>query len=41
MKKKKVIFVLNQMGTGGIAKSLSNLFVNLEKYKNFYDHVLY
>lgn len=35
--KKKILFVLNQMGAGGIAKSLSNLLFHLEKYKDEYD----
>ena len=35
--KKKILFVLNQMGAGGIAKSLSNLLYHLEKYKDYYD----
>lgn len=35
--KKKILFVLNQMGAGGIAKSLSNLLYYLEKYKNQYE----
>lgn len=35
--KKKILFVLNQMGAGGIAKSLSNLLYHLEKYKDDYD----
>lgn len=35
--KKKVLFVLNQMGAGGIAKSLSNLLYHLEKYKDEID----
>ena len=35
--KKKLLFVLNQMGAGGIAKSLSNLLFHLEKYKDDYD----
>lgn len=35
--KKKIIFVLNQMGAGGIAKSLSNLLFHLEKYKDGYE----
>ena len=35
--KKKILFVLNQMGAGGIAKSLSNLLFHLEKYKDKYD----
>ena len=35
--KKKILFVLNQMGAGGIAKSLSNLLFHLEKYKEEYD----
>lgn len=34
--KKKILFVLNQMGVGGIAKSLSNLLYYLEKYKDDY-----
>ena len=37
MEKKKILFVLNQMGAGGIAKSLSNLLFHLEKYKDEYD----
>ena len=35
--KKKILFVLNQMGAGGIAKSLSNLLFHLEKYKDEYE----
>ena len=35
--KKKLLFVLNQMGAGGVAKSLSNLLFHLEKYKDDYD----
>lgn len=35
--KKKILFVLNQMGAGGIAKSLSNLLYYLEKYKDQYE----
>lgn len=35
--KKKLLFVLNQMGAGGIAKSLSNLLYHLEKYKDDYE----
>lgn len=33
---KKILFVLNEMGAGGIAKSLSNLLYHLEDYKNDY-----
>lgn len=35
--KKKILFVLNQMGAGGIAKSLNNLLYYLEEYKDDYD----
>ena len=35
--KKKILFVLNQMGAGGVAKSLSNLLFHLEKYKDDYE----
>ena len=35
--KKKILFVLNQMGAGGIAKSLSNLLFHLERYKDEYE----
>ena len=35
--KKKILFVLNQMGAGGIAKSLNNLLYYLEKYKDKYE----
>lgn len=39
--KKKVLFVLNQMGAGGIAKSLNNLLDNLEKFTGDYDFDLF
>lgn len=35
--KKKILFVLNSMELGGIAKSLSNLLFYMEKYKDDYD----
>lgn len=35
--KKKILFVLNCMGAGGIARSLSNFLFHLEKYKDKYD----
>ena len=35
--KKKILFVLNCMGAGGIAKSLSNLLFYMEKYKEDYE----
>ncbi len=35
--KRKILFVLNCMGAGGIAKSLSNLMFYMEKYKDDYE----
>lgn len=35
--KKKILFVLNCMGAGGIAKSLSNLLFYMEKYKEDFE----
>lgn len=37
MMKKKILFVLNCMGAGGIAKSLSNLLFYMEKHKDDYE----
>ena len=35
--KKKILFVLNCMGVGGIAKSLRNLLVEIEKYNDEFE----
>lgn len=35
--KKKILFVLNQMGAGGIAKSLGNLLFYLQKYQDQFE----